>query len=131
MRGMTIPGIPQIGIDLVEPTRLQARLEADDELRAELFREGELRYCEAQAAPYEHLAARFCAKEAVMKALGLDVWDPLDIEIVGGGERIRVQLHGDIARRAEALGVEVTVSMTHLASLAGAVALVQAVGTGA
>jgi holo-[acyl-carrier protein] synthase len=117
------PGAPLIGIDLLEPERLRARLEADDELRAELFHAGELRYCEEQTAPYEHLAARFCAKEAVMKALGMDAWDPLDIEIVDGGERTRVRLHGEAARRAQALGVEVTVSLTHLPSVAGAVAL--------
>ena len=32
-----------------------------------------------------HLAARFCAKEAVAKALALEVWGPHDVEVVGGG----------------------------------------------
>ena len=83
----------------------------------------EREYCEGQLRPEEHFAARFCAKEAVIKALGIDGWVPLDVEIVGGGPDVQVRLHGDVAATAARLGLTVTVSMTHLASLAGAVAL--------
>jgi holo-[acyl-carrier protein] synthase len=113
---------PLIGIDLLEPERLRRRLDARETVLAKLFREGELRYCEAHARQDEHLAARFCAKEAVVKALGLERWDPLDIEIVGGGAQVSVRLHGAAAERARELDVEVSVSLTHVASLAGAVA---------
>jgi holo-[acyl-carrier protein] synthase len=70
-----------------------------------------------------HLAARFDAKEAVVKALGIDGFDPLDVEIVGGGEDCAVTLHGAAATRAAELGVDVTVSLTHLPAMAAAVAL--------
>jgi holo-[acyl-carrier protein] synthase len=114
---------PLIGIDLVDPARLRERLERNVGLEAELFHEGELRYCRQQADAYQHLAARFAAKEAVIKALGIDGWDPLDIEIVGGGEQISLRLLADVAERARALGVDVTISLTHLPTVAGAVAL--------
>jgi holo-[acyl-carrier protein] synthase len=114
---------PLIGIDLVDPARLRARLERTHGLERELFHQGELGYCRRQADPYQHLAARFAAKEAVVKALGIDGWDPLEIEIVDGGEQTAVRLHGDVAARAAALGVGVTVSLTHLPAIAGAVAL--------
>ncbi|HEX4519567.1 MAG TPA: 4'-phosphopantetheinyl transferase superfamily protein [Gaiellaceae bacterium] len=114
---------PLIGIDLIEPDRLRERLDRTRGLDLELFREGELDYCKRQADPVQHLAARFAAKEAVIKALGIDGWDPLEIEVVSGGERTRVLLHGDVAARAAALGVVVTISLTHLPTLAGAVAL--------
>jgi holo-[acyl-carrier protein] synthase len=120
---MTICAPPLIGIDLLEPARLQASLERTPELRATLFLPGELAYCEGQAKPLEHLAARFCAKEAVVKALGIDGWDPEEIEVLAGGECCSLALHGAVAARAEELGVAVSVSLTHLAGIAGAVAL--------
>jgi hypothetical protein len=58
-----------------------------------------------------------------MKAFGLDGWDPLDVEIVGGGPDVTIELHGAMAERANQLGVTVSVSMTHLEALVGAVAL--------
>jgi phosphopantethiene--protein transferase domain len=120
----TIPA-PLIGVDMVEPDRLGDRLARTPTLRKELFLSGELEYCDAQNDPTMHLAARFCAKEAVKKALGLDAWDPLDIEVVDGAERVHLRLHADALRRAEELGVEVTISLSHLPSMAIAVALAQ------
>jgi holo-[acyl-carrier protein] synthase len=114
---------PLIGIDLLEPARLRKSFDRTPDLRTTLFLAGELQYCDAQAEPFEHLAARFCAKEAVVKALGLDGWEPLEIEVLEGGERCALVLHGAVAARAEELGVTVTVSLTHLAGVAGAVAL--------
>lgn len=121
-----LPGVgtpPHVGIDFLEPERLAERLQRNESLGETLFTGQEREYCEGQVRPEEHLAARFCAKEAVIKALGIDGWDPLDVEIVGGGPDVQVRLHGDVAATAEGLGLTVTVSMTHLASLAGAIAL--------
>lgn len=111
-----------IGIDLVDPERLHDRLERSPALRDELFHPGEIAYSETQPSPIECLAGRFAAKEAVVKALGLDGFDPLDVEVVEGGERCSVRLHGDAAERATRLGVSVAISMSHIASLAVAVA---------
>jgi holo-[acyl-carrier protein] synthase len=114
---------PLIGIDLIEPARLRERMQRTPELVEELFHPGECAYCESQAAPEVHLAARFCAKEAVAKALGLDGFDPRDVEVLDGADRCGVRLHGKTARRAAELGVVVTISLTHLAGVAAAVAL--------
>jgi holo-[acyl-carrier protein] synthase len=114
---------PLIGIDLVEPERLRGRLERRPALASRLFHPEERAYCERRRCPSLHLAARFCAKEAIAKALGLGALEPRDIEIVGGGESCRVLLHGDAARRASELGVDVTISLTHLHGVAGAVAM--------
>ena|SRR3712207_4233047 len=112
-----------IGLDLVDVERLRKRIEHDPDLADELFHRAELGYAHAQRSPYEHLAARFAAKEAVVKALGLDGWDPLDIEIIGGGEALTVRLDNGAALRATALGVTISVSLSHLDCVAGAVAL--------
>jgi holo-[acyl-carrier protein] synthase len=114
---------PYVGIDLVETERLADRLVRTATLADELFLPGEWAYAASQPSPIEHLAARFAAKEAVIKALGIDGFDPLDIEVVGGGERCELELHGAVARRAADLGVIVTISLTHVGALAGAVAL--------
>jgi holo-[acyl-carrier protein] synthase len=107
---------------MLEPDRLQQRLDRHPELRVELFTEDELSYCDAQAFPAQHLAARFCAKEAVIKALGMDGFDPRDVEILDGGPP-RVHLRGDVLLRATELDVELSISLTHLRSMAAAVAL--------
>lgn len=112
---------PMIGIDLVEPSRITSKL--GKPVRDDLFHPGEIAYAERQSDPGQNLAARYAAKEAVVKALGIDGWEPLEIEIIEGGERTGLRLHGDVQKRAEALGVEVTISMTHLDSMAAAVAL--------
>jgi holo-[acyl-carrier protein] synthase len=114
---------PLIGIDLVEPERLLKKLRRTPKLAERLFHPGELAYCETQSAPERHLAARFSAKEAVTKALGINGFAPLDIEVVGGAEHCGLRLHGQAAERANELGVVVSISLTHLAGMAGAVAL--------
>jgi holo-[acyl-carrier protein] synthase len=116
---------PLIGIDLADPRRLADRLDRVPSLADELFHPGERAYAATQARPIESLAARFAAKEAVVKALGLDGFDPLDVEILHGGERCGVALHGAAAERAELLGVTVTISLTHLDSMAAAIAFAQ------
>lgn len=121
--------VPFVGIDLSEPVRLADRLRNNPELAQELFHPGERSYCGRQRHPEQHLAARFSAKEAVIKALGIDGFDPLDVEVIAGGEGCDVRLHGEAARRADELGVRVTISLTHLEGMAGAVAL--ALRTGA
>lgn len=116
--------MPQyVGLDLIEPARVAERLARRPGLADELFHPGELAYARGQSDPAEHLAARFAAKEAVTKALGIDGFEPLDVEIVNGGAECTVRLHGGAARRARELRVKVTVSLTHLPQLAGAVAL--------
>jgi holo-[acyl-carrier protein] synthase len=113
-----------IGLDLLEIDRLERALERRPGLAERLFTDGERAYAARQGRPAQHLAARFCAKEAVSKALQMDVLRPRDIEVVGGGDGPpRIALHGAVAVRAAELGVHVHVSLTHTRSTAGAVAV--------
>src|SRR5919202_1532109 len=104
-----------VGIDLLDVARFERALERRPRLAERLFTDGERAYAAGRARPGQHLAARFCAKEAVAKALGLEAWDFRDVEVVGGGDGPpRVLLHGAAAARAGALGVDaVHVSLTH------------------
>ena len=100
---------------------MEQTLDRRPSLALRLFTDGERAYAAGRARPGQHLAARFCAKEAVAKALRLEAWNPRDIEVVGEGARTRVALHGHLAQ----LGVEVDISLTHSKVTAGAVALVR------
>jgi holo-[acyl-carrier protein] synthase len=113
-----------VGMDLLEIERMEEALERRPGLALRLFTDGERAYAERHARPGQHLAARFCAKEAVAKALRLEVWSHHDIEVVGEGAGTQVALHGPLAK----LGVQVDISMTHSKATAGAVALVRVPG---
>jgi holo-[acyl-carrier protein] synthase len=115
---------PSVGIDLLEIERLERALARRPRLADRLFTDGEQAYAAARARPGQHLAARFCAKEAVAKALGLTAWSFRDVEVVSGEAAPTIALHGAAAQRAAELGVEVRVSLTHTSTEAAAVAIV-------
>lgn len=112
-----------IGLDLLDVGRLERALARRPGLAERLFTDGERAYAATTARPARHLAARFCAKEAVTKALALDALRPQEIEVVGAGGPPAVRLYGTAARRAAELGVAVSISLTHERELAGAVAI--------
>ena len=114
-----------LGLDLLEIERLEHALARRPGLRERLFTEAELAYAGRQARPGQHLAARFCAKEAVAKALGMTAWSWRDVEVVATGAAPELRLSGAVAARAEELGVRASVSLTHTDTTAAAVALVQ------
>ena len=115
-----------IGLDLLEIDRLEEALARRPALAERLFTDGERAYAATQGRPARHLAARFCAKEAVSKALQMDALRPRDIEVVGGGDAPPgVALHGAVAARAAELGVRVHVSLTHTRTTAAAAAVLE------
>lgn len=58
------------GIDIEDISRFQNKtLEKDSKFLNRIFTHNELEYCFKNVNPAPHLAARFCAKEATVKAL--------------------------------------------------------------
>lgn len=116
-----------VGIDLLEIDRMERALARRPRLAERLFTPAERAAAAGRARPAQHLAARFCAKEAVVKALALEAWDPHDIEIVGGGDGPpAVRLSGPPRELAARLGMRVAISLTHSRETAGAVAMLVA-----
>jgi holo-[acyl-carrier protein] synthase len=112
-----------IGIDLVEIDRLERALRRRPRLAERLFTAAEREYAAARSRPARHLAARFAAKEAVFKALGLSGGFVLrEVEVVAGAPP-SVRLSGELAARAEGRGVQI--SLTHSRDFAAAVAIVE------
>jgi holo-[acyl-carrier protein] synthase len=120
--------LPGVGLDLLEIDRLEQALARRPRLGQRIFTDGERAYAAARARPVRHLAARFCAKEAVAKALGLQSWEWREVEVVSParGGVPEVVLHGGMAARAREQGVAtVRLSLTHTRVQAGAVAIIE------
>ena len=111
-----------IGIDVIEIARVERALERRPRLRERLFTASELAYADERARPGRHLAARFAAKEAVIKALGARRVGPGSIEVLAG-EPPAIRLSGPAAELAG--DREISVSLTHSRETAAAVALAQ------
>jgi holo-[acyl-carrier protein] synthase len=115
---------PAVGLDLIEIGRVERALDRRPRLAERLFTEGELRFAHARRRPARHLAARFAAKEAALKALGGPAVAPREIEVEGGGDLgPRLRLHGAAATAAGARGVRLELSLTHAREVAAAVVL--------
>jgi holo-[acyl-carrier protein] synthase len=116
-----------IGVDLCEVDRMRASLSRTPTLRDRLFTEDERAYCERRNDPVERFAARFAAKEAVLKAMGLGVgsckWH--DIEVVSAESGApSVQLHGTAKALADERGISRwLLTMTHTTQTAEAIAV--------
>ena len=116
-----------VGIDLVDIDRFDR---VKPRVRERLFTRAEAKYCILQRRPALHFAARFAAKEAVLKALGTGwsggiAWSEVEIvrEVHGAAT---VKLTGKAAARAKKLKIKGWhVSLTHTASTAAAVAIAQ------
>lgn len=111
-----------VGIDLVEVDRLERALARRPRLAERLFRPAELASAGSRRRPAMHLAARFAAKEASVKALRARAVPLRDFEVEGGGtEAPRLRLHGAAADLAGRRRVELDLSLTHTRTMAAAV----------
>jgi len=59
------------GVDLIEINRIRAAYDRQEAFGRDIYTEAELAYCTARPDPYPHLAGRFAAKEACLKAFGV------------------------------------------------------------
>lgn len=108
------------GVDLIEIARIErALMRHGNHFLERVFTQNEILYSRGRTA---ELAARFAAKEAVSKALGVGMrvlardgirWK--DVEVTGDHRgKPLVRLHGRAAERAAELGLtEWAVSLTH------------------
>lgn len=59
-----------IGTDITEVERIQRLMERHPQFLTTVFTDAEIAYCQTKRNRYQHFAARFAAKESVMKAIG-------------------------------------------------------------
>lgn len=123
--------IVAVGVDVVPVARIAGLLaRAGDRTYARLCTAAEAAYCRSRANPAESLAARFAAKEAVMKclrtgwAMGVGF---AQIEVVRDDQgAVGVQLHGEAAACAKARGItRIHLSLSHAGGTATAFAVAE------
>ena len=117
---MTILGLGLDATDLPRVAEVYDRF--GERFLRRVFTEGEIAYCTRRRDPVPHLAGRFAAKEAAMKALGTGhsrgvIWR--DIEVVRVAGPPKLLFHGGAARRAaEMQVVSSLLTITHSDALA-------------
>lgn len=121
------PAPVRVGLDLVEISRIQESVDRfGDRFLRRLFSDGEIAYALSRPArSAEHLAARFAAKEAAIKAFSLAeaglAWREIEVQRSEDGA-CHLALHGRAAEAAERLGVtHIALSLSHDGDYAGAV----------
>jgi len=116
-----------LGTDLVEIARFRLAMERRAALPERLFSDDERAYAFRQKDPSKSLAARFGAKEAVMKAMGVGLWKFRfrDVEVARAKSGApSIVLSGRAAEMAAERGiVHWHLSLTHTETTAMAVAI--------
>lgn len=125
----------EIGVDVVAISRIQQAVERfGDRFLRRIYTAEELDYSLADAHKWEHLAARFAAKEAASKALGTGMagvgWKDFEVRRLPSGKPT-LRLSGRAAEIAAAQGLDDwSVSLAHDGEAHVAVATVLALGPG-
>lgn len=114
-----------IGTDLVDIDRFRTVIERTPGVMERVFRAEERAYAEQAADPAPRLAARFAAKEATLKSMGVGLgsMNMSDIEIVHHDDgRPELVLHDTAAARAAEFGAgRFLLTISHTDHLAQAV----------
>ena len=69
----------KIGCDIEKISRFENK---DEKFLERIFSEKEIAYCNSKKFPFQHYTARFCAKEALVKALSDKTLIFKDVEIL-------------------------------------------------
>ena len=119
-----------IGVDMLEIARMEKVLARRPSFANRVFTEEERAYCNKTARPAQHYAARFAAREAVLKALGTGFSEGIGIKDVSVGKDQRGRpvaiLAGRAAEVASERGIQevaLSLSRTHEVAVANAVAM--------
>lgn len=117
-------------MDIVDVHRMKKTLQRTPAFAKRIFTDEERVYCESKPRPEEHYAARFAAREAVLKALGCGFsggvgFRDVSVSHAQTGKPVCV-LTGKVKQIADDLGViEIAISLSHTrdVAVANAVAL--------
>ena len=115
-----------IGNDIVEIERVREAIETQGERFIEkLFTKREQDYCKKFSDPMPHYAARFSAKEAIVKALGTGFGDMAafhDIEIIND-DKGKPEVFFSDALNSRFTNPEVLISISHCKNYVATVAV--------
>ena len=117
-----------IGIDIIEIDRIKESVdEYGDQFLQKVYTPGEIKYCLSKKNKYQHLAARFAAKEAIYKAISSN-WDSefgwQDMEIINAPNGMpEVKFKGNLKKFLSG-EKSLKISMSHSRDYVACVAIV-------
>ena len=122
--------ITGIGIDIIETERVAKKIAKEKGFREFVFSELEINYCESNKNKVEHYAARFAAKEALLKAIGTGFsvnYVLKEIEIMNDKMgRPSFSFKGETKINIEAKGIlQIHLSMSHQKNIACATVVIE------
>jgi holo-[acyl-carrier protein] synthase len=112
-----------IGVDITEVKRIKELALRHDQFLRRVYTAKERAYCQRKRNKYQHLAARFAAKESVLKAIGTGwsgqiAWTDIEIVNTKSGMPV-VRTHGAVKKLVEKRKVkEIVVSLSHCSDYA-------------
>jgi holo-[acyl-carrier protein] synthase len=117
-----------IGIDIIEIDRIKKSVDDyGNQFLEKVYTPGELEYCLAKKNKYQHLAARFAAKEAIYKAISSNWESELswqDMEIINAPNGMpEVKFKGTLEKFLSA-EKSLKISMSHSRDYVACVAIV-------
>jgi holo-[acyl-carrier protein] synthase len=112
-----------VGVDLVEIHRIRETIERwNGKFVKRIFTPGEIEFCEGRRNPYQSYAARFAAKEAILKAIGTGMYGGVrwkDMEILDNEHsQPGVHLEGRVKELVGSRKVLLSLSHTGTSALA-------------
>ena len=122
------------GIDIVEVYRIREAMTRTPRFRERVFTEAEQSYCDARgAAAFQSFAARFAAKEAMLKALktgwsGAIAWRDVEVRIAEDGSPF-IRLFGEAEKLFRMSGADtVHLALSHTSEHAIAQVILEKTG---
>ena len=119
------------GIDIIEIDRIKNSIQKySDRFKKKIFTQKEIEYCDSQAEPAKHFAARFSVKEAVLKCFGTGMsggilWKDIEVDKLESGQPI-LNLYGKGKKIFEQQNLkQIHISITHDKSYALAHAIAE------
>jgi holo-[acyl-carrier protein] synthase len=111
------------GVDIVKVSRIEHLFSQRENNIRRVFTPAEIKYCQNKRHKFQHLAARFAAKEAMLKAIGTGWADGVrwkDIEVINDESgRPYLNLYGKVRDIVDRMKVEnITISLSHCSEYA-------------
>lgn len=119
-----------VGIDIIEVSRVEDKLNRTPGLKEKLYTAVEIAYCESKKFPHQHYAARFAAKEAFLKALGTGwsqgiKFSEVEIRNLESGQPV-IEVYGRAKEICQVQGINrFFVSLSHLKTHAVATVILE------
>ena len=122
--------IKGVGTDIIEVERVASKIQKESGFRELVFSAEEIKYSEAKTNKYEHYAARFAAKEALGKALGLGWAEGTtinEVEILNNIDgKPYINFLGETAKQIASLNLgNIHVSLSHIKTYATAIVIIE------